>query len=94
MGIVYHKPHVLEIFYGILWLVASIVGSVQEIMDPEYLVLSFVGVRVESMNVGGVVPLVVFRYSVLTKLRNNRYRVASDCSLRKVLLHCRNSNTE
>ena len=63
-------------------------------MDPEYLVLSFVGVRVKSVNVGGVVPLVFFRYSVLTKLRSNPYRVASDCSLRKVLLRCRNRNTE
>ena len=59
----------------ILWLIASSVGLVQDTIDPRYLI--------ESMNEGGVLDCCGLRYSVLVKLRNNPYRVASDWTFRR-----------
>ena len=69
--------------WEILWLIASSVGLFQDTIDPRYLIFSLVGVGVESMKEGGVLVCCVLRYSVLVKLRNSPYRVASDCTLRR-----------
>ena len=50
---------------------ASTVGSVQDIMDPKHLSLSFDEVWVESTKAGEVLGVVVFFQIVLRKLRNN-----------------------
>ena len=40
--------------WDILWLMASMVGFAQEIIEPKCLILSLDGVGVESMKAGGV----------------------------------------
>ena len=62
---------------------ASVAGFVHVTIDPRYLILSLAGVGVLSMNAGGVVGVGGCRYSVLVKLRNNPYRVAAACTLRR-----------